>query len=285
MGRLVLGVIMTRDLRGRVIVITGSSSGIGAATALACARAGMDVVLGARRADRLAEVAGQVEALGARALVRTCDVRRDADVQGLVDATVAQFGRLDVMFANAGYGLCAPTLETSDQQVREIFETNFYGTLRCLRAALPVMQRQGHGHLVICSSAASEVAPPLYGAYAATKAAQDSVACALRAEMSGNGISVSSVHPIVTTTEFFAKIDEISVHPGKKAGMPGGGKQSPEHVAACIVRCLRRPQPEVWPSLATRFGVGIAAAFPFLAAWGLKRHMRKVQKITGNGHF
>jgi short-subunit dehydrogenase len=272
---------MARDLRGQVIVIAGASSGIGAATARACARAGMDVVLGARRVDRLAEVAKQVEGCGRRALVCACDVRRDADVQGLVDAAVGQFGKLDVMFANAGYGLCAPTLEATDQQVRDIFETNFYGTLRCIRAAVPVMRRQGHGHVVICSSAASEVAPPLYGAYAATKAAQDSVASALRAEMSVEGIDVSSVHPIVTASEFFAVVDRISSHPGKEAGMPGAARQSVEHVADCIVRCLRRPRAKVWPSLPTRLGVGIAAAFPSLAAWGLRQHMRKVQKLHG----
>jgi hypothetical protein len=188
------------------------------------------------------------------------------------------------MFANAGYGLCASTLEANDRQVREIFETNFYGTLRCLRAALPVMQKQGYGHLLVCSSAASEVAPPLYGAYAATKAAQDAVACALRAEVSGDGIAVSSVHPIVTQTEFFVRVDETSSNPAKTVGLPGAARQSPEHVAACIVRCLRRPRPEVWPSLPTRLGVGIAAAFPSLAAWGLKRHMQKVRKVSGNGN-
>jgi short-subunit dehydrogenase len=266
---------MSKDLRGRVIVITGASSGIGAATALACAKAGMDVVLGARREDRLREVAGQVERLGRKAVVRVCDVRRDADVQGLVDAALKGLGRLDVMFANAGYGLCASTLEADEARVRDMFETNFYGTLRCIKAALPVMMKQGYGHVVICSSAASEVAPPLYGAYAATKAAQDAVGSALRAEVADAGIDVSSVHPIGTKTEFFVQVEAMSAHGAKAAGTPGGMKQTPEHVAACIVRCLRRPRAEVWPSLPTRLGVGLATAFPGLAAWGLRKYMRR----------
>jgi short-subunit dehydrogenase len=98
--------------------------------------------------------------------------------------------------------------------------------------------------------------------------------------MSVAGIDVSSVHPIVTATEFFAVVDQVSQHPGKALGMPGAAKQTVEHVADCIVRCLRRPRAKVWPSLPTRLGTGIAAAFPSLAAWGLRQHMRKVQKLN-----
>jgi short-subunit dehydrogenase len=178
-------------------------------------------------------------------------------------------------------------LETTDREMRDIFETNYYGTLRVLKEAATVMRRQGHGHLLICSSAASEVAPPMYGAYSATKAAQDSIACALRAELSVEGIHVTSIHPIGTKTEFFARLETISAGRTATAGTPGPICQSSEHVARCIVRCLSRPCAEVWPSFPTRLGVGIAAAFPAAAAWGLRQHMRKIHqnelKAAGNG--
>jgi short-subunit dehydrogenase len=271
---------MKRTLRDRVVAITGASSGIGAATALECARAGMHVVLAARREERLEAVARQVRDLGRRALVVRCDVRNDADVEKLVAATLAEFGRLDVMFANAGYGLTLPVADTTDRQMRDIFETNYYGTLRAVRAALPPMRARHDGHIVICSSAASEIAPPRYGAYAATKAAQDAIACALRAEVAGEGIFVTSVHPIGTHTEFFAQAAEMSngVIDPNGGGTPVAVRQSPEHVARCIVRGLRRPRAEVWPNPWSRLGIAVVTAFPGLGARALRRMMRRATK-------
>src|SRR5687768_10042359 len=101
----------------------------------------MHVALGARRAERMKEVAARVEAEGRRALVVPCDVDRDADVDALIARTVEAFGRLDAAFANAGYGLKAPVMDTTDADMRAIFETNFYGTLRVIRTAVPVMRR------------------------------------------------------------------------------------------------------------------------------------------------
>ncbi len=259
------------DLRGRVIVITGASSGIGAATAIACAKAGMDVVLGARRVDKLEEVASQVRQLGRRALVQACDVCSDQEVDLLVQYTMETFGRLDVAFANAGYGLFASVLETPDAQVREMFETNFYGTLRLLRAAAKPMIRNGSGHLVICSSAASEISLPMYGVYAATKAAQDSIAGAMRAELAHAGVMVSSVHPIGTSSEFFKVAEDRSNHSRFSHNTPAALTQTPQQVARAIVRCLRRPIPEVWPSPMTRYGLALTTAMPRVSAWIMRR--------------
>jgi short-subunit dehydrogenase len=262
-------------LRDKVIVISGASSGIGAATAIACAQAGMHVALGARRLDKLRDVAAQVEQLGRRALVCVCDVDRDDEVARFIAAAERELQRIDVCFANAGYGLVSPVLETSDAQVRAIFETNVYGTLRLMRAALPVMRRTSpQPHLVVCSSSASEIAPPLYGVYAATKAAQDSMTQALRVELHAQGIAVSSVHPVGTRTEFFARAHrnghDESADP-IQLNTPTMLMQSPQHVARRIVACLRRPRPEVWPSPLTRYGVALCTAFPSLADWALRR--------------
>ena len=266
---------MARDLQGKTIVITGASSGIGAATAIACAQAGMDVVLAARRRQRLTDVAQQIRQMGRRALPVVCDVGRDQDVDEMIQQTLGAFGRLDVLFANAGGGLIAPILDTTDPMMREIFETNFFGTLRCVQAAVPVMRRtlQGddNGHILICSSCVSEIALPKYGAYCATKAAQDSIAQSLRTELADEKIDVSSVHPVTTRTEFFDRAGERSPGDRNTHTPHMFFAQSADHVAKKVVRCLRRPCPEVWPHLPTRFGVAVCTAFPRLTALALRK--------------
>jgi short-subunit dehydrogenase len=266
---------VARNLQDRVIIITGASSGIGLATALCCAQAGMHTVLAARRADRLDAVADRVRQMGRRALPVVCDVARDEDVSRLVAQTQDEFGRLDVMFANAGAGLTASVLDTTDTMMRDLFETNFYGTLRCIREAVPAIRasanNHGGGHVLICSSCVSEISLPYHGAYCATKAAQDSIAQSLRAELDHEGIAVSSVHPITTRTEFFESAARNSPARGSKPAARKYVVQSPDRVARSIVRCLRRPCPEVWPHLPTRFGVAICTAFPRLSAKALRK--------------
>jgi len=268
---------MALDLHDRVIVITGASSGIGAATAVACARAGMDVVVAARREDRLAEVAQQAQQFGRRALVVACDVSRDDDVHRLIATTMAQFGRLDALFANAGISFIAPILETPDEQLRRLFEINFFGMIRGIRAAVPAIRQtycdtasmphkaNRRGHILICSSCVSEIGLPMYGAYCATKAAQDSIAQVLRAELTKEMIYVSSVHPVTTQTELVDQACKTS--PSQKARQATHDifVQTPDRVAKSIVRCLRKPCPEVWPHRFTRFGLAICTAFPRIA--------------------
>ena len=274
---------MLRDLTDKLIVITGASSGIGAAAALACARAGMDVVLAARRVEKLEAVAGQVESLGRRALAFPCDVDRDEDVKQLFDQSWRAFGRLDAAFANAGYGGFGSILETDLQFHRDMFETNYFGTLRTLRAATPYLRQTSDGlkHLLICSSVASELGVPKFGAYCATKAAQDSIAGAMRAELADEGIAVTSVHPIGTTTEFSEQARAKS--PDQRdavedSNTPGLFMQTAEHVADHIVRAIRKPKPEVWPSPLSRYAAALATASPRLTAYLMRRHMRKLNK-------
>ncbi len=276
---------MAIDLKDRVLVVAGASSGIGRATAMHAARAGMHVVLGARRIDKLRQAADEIGALGRQVLALGCDVNRDEDVQQLIDQSVQRFGRIDAVFANAGYGLYASVLETSDPQYRAIFETNVFGTLRVLKSAAAVMLKQdrqpkaGRGHLLICTSAASEVSPPMYGAYAATKAAQDSIAQSLRAELADEGIHVSTVHPIPTKTEFFDRLRENKAPGRVVVHSPAPFEQTVDQVAAAIVRCLRKPIAEVWPHKLTRFGAAFATAFPGVTHRALLWHMRKLRKI------
>lgn len=264
---------MPRDLSDRVIVITGASSGIGEATAIACAKAGMDVVLAARRVDRLEALAERIQRLKRQALAVACDVDQDRDVAKLVSKAMDRFSRIDAFFANAGYGLMASIEDTTDAQLRAIFETNFFGTMRCVRSVMPVFRKQGHGHLLICTSVVSELSVPMYGAYAATKAAQDSVASALRAEVAGAGIDVTTVHPTGTRTEFGKSARTRAGRSDIIAGTPRALEQTVGQVAGAIVRALRRPRAEVWPSPVTRFAAGAATLFPQFGAWFMRRLM------------
>ncbi len=285
------------DLHNRVIAITGASSGIGAATAIAAAQAGMDVALCARRLDKLNAVAQRVRDSGRRALTFQCDVTDPAQVQAFIDAIVAEFGRLDVLYANAGYGLLKSVEETTDAEYREIFETNFYGTLNAVRAALPALRSTAdgrasssrspkpspdnsryRGHIVICSSAISEVAVPFFGAYAATKSAQDSIAGSLRAELAHENIFVTSVHPIGTKSEFFQEVARRDGQGEMSSNTPDFATQTPEHVARRIVASLRRPRAEVWPSVPARWGLALLTALPWLAALVMRKYAAKLRK-------
>jgi len=265
---------MTRDLNNKVILITGASSGIGAATAVACAQAGMRVCLVARRADKLQAQADAIGKLGREALVFAADVCSDEQQAGAFEACWARFGRLDAVFANAGYGQIVNVLDMTEQDERAMFETNYFGTTRTLRLAMPMLRQTegGLNHLLVCSSAASEIGVPTLGVYSATKAAQDSVACALRAELADEGFSVTSVHPIGTKTEFMAVAGD-----SENKNTPAAFQQTPEQVAKHIVAALRKPRPEVWPSSITRLGLALGTLCPRFASWAMRRHYRKLK--------
>jgi short-subunit dehydrogenase len=231
-----------RPLRGAVVIVTGASSGIGAATALACGRERMRVALAARRPDRLERVAEAVRAAGGEARVVPTDVREEAAVRALVDGTVTAWGRLDVLVNNAGAGLLAPVTRTSAADFEAQMRLNFLSTVYGVLAALPHMRRQRAGHLVNVASVVGKRASPFRAAYVASKFAVVGLSEALRMELRSEGVDVTCVCPIGTATEFH----EVETN---RLGAPGRGGpiQSAEHVAGRIVRALRRPRAEVHP--------------------------------------
>jgi short-subunit dehydrogenase len=257
---------MSIDLSGKAVAITGASSGIGAATALSCARAGMAVALLARRADKLGGVRARIEAEGGRALAVTGSVDDPEDCARLVEEAEAALGPLYAVIANAGYGVEQPSWSMPEDAIRAMFETNFYGSLRTVRPALPGMLERGSGHVVFVSSCLSKIGIPHYAAYCATKAAQDHFARAMRHELRAKGVAVSSIHPIGTRTEFFDTAAGRS--PEGARLLDGGGErfmQPASKVADAIVRRLRSGKgAEVWTSLPMRVTLGAAAMAPGL---------------------
>lgn len=275
----------TIDLRGRPIAITGASSGIGAATAVACAEAGMPVALMARREDKLREVAERVRARGGAASVFAGSVD-DADAcRRFIGTAERELGPVYAVFANAGYGFEKPAWSLPDEELRAIFEVNLWGSLHVIRAALDGMLARGSGHALLCSSCVSKIGLPMYGPYCATKAAQDHLGRAMRLELAGRGVAVSTVHPVGTKTEFFDKAGERS---GGRLAIqsrtPSAAMQTPEKVAGAIVRRLRSGRGgEVWTSVSTRLALAAATAFPGLTDAALRIMLRQRLETGGRG--
>lgn len=241
----------------RVAFITGASSGIGHATALAMARAGIHVVGLARREDRLNALATTITALpaphGEFVGVRG-DVTRAADVDNAVQTALQRFGRLDILVANAGVGHRGAIATADWEDLSLLLRTNIEGVLHSVRAAVPAMRQSGGGHIITISSVAYNLVAPYAAAYSASKAFVTSLAHSLRGELSEENIWVTDVLVGRTHTEF----NEKRLGAGKRTGA-GIPTMSAEHVAAAIVKTLGRRDKTVYPRL-----------FDRLLVWGNK---------------
>jgi NAD(P)-dependent dehydrogenase (short-subunit alcohol dehydrogenase family) len=250
------------DLRGAVVAVTGASAGIGRECVLAFARAGARVAAAARRLDRLEVLAAEVRALGVDVLAMKVDVAEEAEVRRFVAAVVERFGRLDVLVNNAGYGVRGRVEETPAAVYDRLMRVNYLGTVYGCQAAIPIMRAQGGGVIINVSSIVGQRSLPTGGAYAATKAAQISLTEALRVELRGSGVHACTVHPIGTETEF----GEVAARESgdETVNAPVGPQQSARTVAEAIVRCARRPRPEVYPYPLSRAIVWLSALAPGL---------------------
>jgi short-subunit dehydrogenase len=230
-------------LAGRVVAITGASSGIGRACAKQLAAEGAAVVLSARRADRLREAAAAITREGGRALAVPGDVTSDADMRALVAAAVSGFGTLDVMICNAGIGFHDTFERTPVDVMRRLVDVNLMGTFYAAYAAMDCFKRQGRGHIIAVSSVVGRRGMAGSSVYSATKAAQIGFIEALRAEFLGSGLHASVVFPVGTRTEFHDAIRRDYGHDVQGLGP----SQSADDVARAIVRCVLSPKAEVYP--------------------------------------
>jgi short-subunit dehydrogenase len=221
------------DIDGSVIVITGASSGIGAATARAASRAGARLVLAARREDRVTQLAAE---LGDAIAVR-CDVTDAAQVEALVTSALDAFGRIDVVVNNAGQGLQAEIERLSLDDFRAVLELNLVAPLAVMQAVLPTMRRQGAGSIVNVSSGTTFADVPGTGGYVASKIALERLSAVARNELEGTGITVSTMIPFATDTEFLAS---IKAGRSEAEEMTAGAVfDSPEQVADAILDLIR----------------------------------------------
>ena len=208
----------------RVLLITGASTGIGAATARQAVDAGFRVVLAARSADKLAALADELGG-DARALAVTCDVTEWEDQEALVERTLEHFGRIDVVFANAGFGAKRGFLEETPEFWRSMVLTNVLGVAYTIRATLPQL-RDNAGHMVITSSLAGRRALP-GSLYSASKHAVTAMGEALRLEVNGTGVRVTLIEPGMVDTPFFSK--------------SGDGRLEADDIARAVMFAVSQP--------------------------------------------
>lgn len=192
---------MNADLSNQVVAITGASSGIGEATALACAQTGAAVALAARRIDRVEQLAERIVADGGRAFAMQADVGEEGEARAFVERAHSELGRLDVLVNNAGAMLLGPIEGAPTEEWRRMIHVNVFGVLYCTHAALPLMREQGSGHIVNMSSVAGRFARAGSGVYNLTKWGVGAFSEALRQEAVPINVRVTLIEPGAVATE------------------------------------------------------------------------------------
>jgi NAD(P)-dependent dehydrogenase (short-subunit alcohol dehydrogenase family) len=224
-------------MKGQVVLITGALAGIGRATALAFAREGAKVVISGRREEEGRKLLAEIRALGVEAEFLRTDVRHEEDVRGLIDRTVARFGRLDVAVNNAGTeGQPGPIIEQTAESYAATFDTNVLGVLLCLKHELRVMLAQHHGSIVNVSSTAGRIGFAGASVYVASKHAVEGLTKSAALEAAGSGVRVNIVAPGPIETGMLNRFTGTAERKaGLLAGVPLGRAGAPDEVAAAIV--------------------------------------------------
>jgi len=247
----------------KVVIITGASSGIGAAVARRLGTDGMCLSLAARRIEKLESVAEEVRKAGGEALVVPTDVTNQADIDGMVQATLAQWGRVDVLFNNAGAGMNLPFVKWKSEQIINKVNTNLVAVMACAQAVLPAMLEQKSGHIINNSSIAGLVA--VSSVYSATKFGVVGFSDALRRELLKTGVDVSAFCPGFTPSEFSTN---LRAHAEGQPDAPRyPGLMPVSYVADQVAWLMTHPRrihviPKSW-----RLLVLAAYMFPGLADW------------------
>ncbi|MFF8789330.1 SDR family oxidoreductase [Streptomyces sp. NPDC015125] len=226
-------------INGKVVAITGASSGIGEATALLLAERGARLVLGARRSERLADLVARIEKAGGAAVQIRTDVTRRDDLHALVALARERFGRLDVLVGNAGLGTISPLDDLKVDEWDRMVDVNIKGVLHGIGAALPVFRAQGAGHFITTASTAAFRVVPAMAVYAATKLAVRALCEGLRQE-AGDSLRVTTVSPGHVATDFA----EASTNPEVRARIKESNDRiaiPPEAIARAIAFAIEQP--------------------------------------------
>ena len=254
------------SLKGKVAFITGASSGIGAAMAREFARRGAHVVLTARRWERLEALALEVRARGRKALTIRCDVTVDGELEKAVEATLEEFGRIDWVVANAGFGVAGALHKLSIDDYRRQFETNIFGVLRTVQATRDALVAS-RGCLGIMGSVTSYIALPVGSPYAMSKHAVKALASSLRAEMARDGVGVTFIAPGFVDSEI-RQVDNLGQHhPDAREKISGWIRMDTDKAAAKIVKAIVKRKRVAVITLHGKILVFIERHFPWLIAF------------------
>ena len=230
------------DLTGKVAVITGASSGIGEATALSLAQAGVKLVLAARRKERLEALTQKIKDMGAEAVIFAADLRGADQAAACIDKAAQAFGRIDILVNNAGTMLLSPIDRAEPSDWQSMLEINLLSLMYTSRAALIKMRAQGSGHIVNISSVAGRSAGPTAGGYNASKWGVNGFSEALRREAHRDGIRVTVIEPGVVATELTDHIPDEETRTTYEARVGEMEPLESKDIAAAIFYALTQPQ-------------------------------------------
>jgi len=261
----------SKTLDGKTAVVTGASSGIGRAAAVELARRGANVVVAARRAEKLGEVVRACEALGVRATAVVADVTSRDDCRRLIESA----GDVDVLVNNAGFAVFDAIEDAEPGDLEAMMETNYFGTVRCTQAVLPRMLARRAGTIVNVASIAGIMGYAGMGGYCATKFAIVGFTEALRDEVAGRGVRVALVCPGTTETEFFSRAERGKM-PAASRLIPG---LRPERVARAIADSAEDGHYRRIVPVAAALYMRLKELFPRLA----HLLMRRVSAMLGKG--
>jgi len=232
---------MAGKLDGKVALVTGASSGIGEATALAPAEEGAAVAISARRADRLADLAKRIEAMGGKVKPIVADVAQEDQAREMVVDANAAFGRLDILVSNAGVMLLGPIGDADTEDWRRMIQTNVLGLMYATHAALPLMRAQGTGHIVNTSSVAGRTATAGRGVYNASKWGVGAFSESLRQEVYKDKIRVTIIEPGAAATELTQHITHPETKKQYEDFVQGMTPLESEDIAAAILYAVTQP--------------------------------------------
>jgi uncharacterized protein len=256
---------------GHAVLITGASSGIGAALAREFAAEGADVALLARRRDRLETLAAEIQSTGRRAAVIVCDVTRDGDLERAAGEARAAFGKIDVVVANAGFGVVGSLEALAIEDYRRQLETNLFGVLRTVYATLEDLKRV-RGRLVLVGSVSGHLGVPGSTAYTMSKFALRGLAQSLGHELASYGVAVTLISPGFVVSEL-AQVDNRGVyHPtARRRPIPRLAVMSAERAARKIVAAVARRRRETVITGFGKLAVFLQRHAPWLVAAGISR--------------
>ena len=245
------------DFKNKVVLITGASSGIGKQTAIEFAKLGSNIILVARTKNKLEQVENQLKQFNVTTLVCPCDVSKKEQVENMSKIVLKKFNSVDILINNAGFAIYGSVFDLSIDQIESQMETNYFGMIYCTKFFLPLMITQKSGHIVNVASVAASFGLPGIASYCASKFAMLGFSEGLKHELSGTGVGITVVSPIMVKTEFFD-------HPSfEKMPKYSPTSLNPKTVAKAIVKAANSSRLEIITPSAVRVAVWLKHTFPY----------------------